>query len=45
MKKFVAAFDGLNFSESTLEYAVEIAKGAKAHLVGVFFRRFYKAQL
>ena len=36
MKKFVAAFDGLRFSESTLDYAIFFAKHAKAHLVGVF---------
>jgi hypothetical protein len=36
MKKFIAAFDGLNFSESTLDYAIYLAKMANAHLVGVF---------
>lgn len=36
MKKFIAAFDGLKFSESTKEYAVHLAKMAHAHLVGVF---------
>jgi nucleotide-binding universal stress UspA family protein len=36
MKKIVAAFDGLKFSESTLEYAIDIAEKNKAHLVGLF---------
>ncbi|QHS58157.1 universal stress protein [Chitinophaga agri] len=36
MKKIVAAFDGLKFSESTLAYAVAIARDHNAHLVGVF---------
>lgn len=42
MKKFIAAFDGLNFSESTLEYAIELSKNAKAHLVGVFLDDFIR---
>jgi len=42
MKKFIAAFDGLNFSESTMEYAIELAKSAKAHLVGVFLDDFIR---
>lgn len=42
MKKFIAAFDGLNFSESTMEYAIELAKTANAHLVGVFLDDFIR---
>jgi nucleotide-binding universal stress UspA family protein len=42
MKKFIAAFDGLNFSESAMEYAIELAKSAKAHLVGVFLDDFIR---
>ncbi len=36
MKKFIAAFDGLRFSESAMEYAILLAKQSSAHLVGVF---------
>lgn len=36
MNKFIAAFDGLDFSESNCEYAVAFAKSEKAHLTGVF---------
>ncbi len=36
MKKIIAAFDGLKFSESTRDYAVQLAKQNDAHLVGVF---------
>ena len=36
MKKIIAAFDGLKYSESTRDYAVNIAKLSGAHLVGVF---------
>lgn len=36
MKKIIAAFDGLKFSESTKEYALAIAKQTSTHLVGVF---------
>jgi len=36
MKKIIAAFDGLKFSESTLNYAIHIAKLMDAHIVGVF---------
>lgn len=42
MRKFIAAFDGLNFSESTLEYAVELTRKTKAHLVGVFLDDFIR---
>lgn len=36
MKKIIAAIDGLKFSESTMNYAVQFAKQLNAHLVGVF---------
>ncbi len=36
MKKFIVAFDGLKFSESAKVYAIQLAKQANAHLVGVF---------
>ena len=36
MKKIIAAFDGLRFSESTLEYAIYLSKQYNAHIVGVF---------
>lgn len=36
MKKIIAAIDGLKISESTKEYAIEIAKHSNTHLVGVF---------
>lgn len=36
MNKFIAAFDGLKFSESTRDYAIATAKDQKAHLTGVF---------
>jgi hypothetical protein len=39
MKKIIAAFDSLGFSESTLQYAVFLAKEYNAHLVGVFLRQ------
>ena len=40
MKKFLAAIDGLKYSESTTDYAVHLAKQANAHLVGVFLDDF-----
>lgn len=40
MKKFLALFDGLKFSQSTLEYATGLAKQNNAHLVGVFLEEF-----
>lgn len=40
MKKFIAAFDSLRFSESTLDYAVFFAKQCNAHLVGVLLEDF-----
>lgn len=36
MKKIIAAFDGLKYSESTEMYATYIAKHTNAHLIGVF---------
>jgi nucleotide-binding universal stress UspA family protein len=36
MKKIIAAFDGLQYSTATTEYAVHIAKEMHAHLVGIF---------
>jgi nucleotide-binding universal stress UspA family protein len=36
MKKVIAAFDGLKYSEATAEHAINIAKKSNAHLVGVF---------
>jgi len=39
-KKIIAAFDGLRFSESTLEEAIRLARQYNAHLVGVFLHEF-----
>jgi len=36
MKKFIVAFDGLKFSESARDYAIELARQSSAHLVGIF---------
>ena len=36
MEKIIAAFDGLQYSESTRDYAVDVAKKSASHLVGVF---------
>lgn len=36
MKKIVAAFDGLRYSESTQGFAIQIAKQTEAHLIGLF---------
>ena len=36
MKKIIAAFDGLKFSESTRDYAVQLSKNADTHLYGIF---------
>jgi hypothetical protein len=35
MKKIIAAFDGLKFSQSLTSYSVGIAKQSNAHLVGI----------
>jgi len=40
MKKIIAAFDGLRFSESTRDYAIQVAKQSSAHLIGVFLEDF-----
>ena len=40
MKKITAAFDGLKFSESTLQYATDIACNSESLLVGVFLDDF-----
>ena len=42
MKKIIAAFDGLRFSESTLEYALYLAKQYNAHITGVFLHESTK---
>jgi nucleotide-binding universal stress UspA family protein len=36
MKKFIAAFDPFHFTESTMAYAIYLAKFTNAHLVGIF---------
>ena len=36
MKKIIAAFDGLKYSESTKGYALYLAKQTNTHLVGIF---------
>jgi hypothetical protein len=38
MKKIIAAFDGIRFSDSTLQYAIYLAKECDAHLVAVFLQ-------
>ncbi|MBS1522157.1 MAG: universal stress protein [Bacteroidetes bacterium] len=40
MKKIIAAFDGLKYSQSTASYAIQLAKEAGAHLVGIFLDDF-----
>lgn len=40
MKKIIAAFDGLKYSESTQEYAIYLARLTNAHLVGVFMEDY-----
>jgi nucleotide-binding universal stress UspA family protein len=42
MKKFIAAFDGLDFSESTMSYSIFLAKHSDAHLIGVFLDDFMR---
>lgn len=36
MKKFLAVFDGYQFSSGTMKYGIQLAKRANAQLVGVF---------
>jgi hypothetical protein len=40
MLNFLAVFDGYKLSESTMDYAIQITKTSKAHLVGVFLDEF-----
>ncbi|MBP6023433.1 adenine nucleotide alpha hydrolase family protein [Ferruginibacter sp.] len=40
MKKIIAAFDGLKFSQSTLDYSINMAKQTNAYLAGVFLDDF-----
>jgi nucleotide-binding universal stress UspA family protein len=40
MKKIIAAIDGLKYSTSTVQYAIELARQNDAHLVGVFLDDF-----
>jgi nucleotide-binding universal stress UspA family protein len=40
MKKFIAAFDGLKFSDATKDYAIHLAKHANAFLAGIFLDDF-----
>lgn len=40
MKKIIVAIDGLKFSTSAVEYAVQLTKEASAHLVGIFLEDF-----
>ena len=40
MKKIIAAFDGLKFSEATVNYAVELAIRGKSIVAGVFLEDF-----
>lgn len=40
MKKYLAVIDGFRFSKSTVNYGIQLAKLAEAHLVGVFLDEF-----
>lgn len=40
MKKIIAAFDGLKFSDSTASYAIELAKKYNGKVFGVFLEDF-----
>jgi len=40
MKKIIAAFDGLKFSEGTKDYSIHLASLTNAHLTGVFLDDF-----
>lgn len=40
MKKFLAVFDGYKMSKASMQYAIELAQSANAHLVGVFLDEF-----
>jgi hypothetical protein len=39
-KKFLVVFDGLNFSKSTLDYAIQLTKDTDAFFVGIFLEEF-----
>ena len=39
-KKFLVVFDGFKFSQSALDYAIQLTKEADAFLVGVFLDEF-----
>lgn len=43
MKKIIAAFDGLHFSQETLEQAIALSQHHNAHLVGVFLPEYIHA--
>lgn len=40
MLNFLAVFDGYKVSKSTMDYAIQITKTSKAHLVGLFLDEF-----
>lgn len=40
MNKIIAAIDGLKYSESCAEYAIQLAKKSNAHLLGAFLEDF-----
>ena len=40
MLNYLAVFDGYKISKSTINYAIQIAKASKAHLVGAFLDEF-----
>ncbi len=40
-KKFLAVFDGLKFSQSTLDYAIQLSTQTNSFLVGVFLDEYF----
>lgn len=40
-KKFLAVFDGLKFSQSTLDYAIQVSTQTNSFLVGVFLNEYF----
>ncbi len=40
MKKFLVVFDGYKMSKASMQYAIELAQSANAHLTGVFLDEF-----
>ena len=40
-KKFLAVFDGLKFSQSTLDYAIQLSMQTNSYLVGVFLDEYF----